>query len=145
MYIEVKRCKDDVLAEKLLDAASFYGSALLSRQMRPYIEIEIKILKTLRDDGQCSCEEYNMRDRPRGFSIAIADRLSEEEKLLTLAHEMVHVKQFAVGELNDDQTRWQKSKIAEDIPYLDLPWEVEARCLEYVLYDMYQQHINRQS
>ena len=52
--------------------------------------------------------------------------------LVTLAHEMVHVKQFARGELDSGLTRW-KSRSHANTEYADQPWEKEARKLQYKL------------
>jgi len=43
---------------------------------------------------------------------------------LTLAHEMVHVKQMASGKLKGRV--WNGKKVSKRTKYLDLPWEVQA-------------------
>jgi len=50
--------------------------------------------------------------------------------LSTLAHEMVHVKQFAKGELDPSMSRWKSNKYVDHIDYWDQPWEKEARRLQ---------------
>jgi len=50
-----------------------------------------------------------------------------------LAHEMVHVKQFALDELDASLTRWKSNKYCENMEYWDQPWEKEARKLEMKL------------
>jgi hypothetical protein len=50
----------------------------------------------------------------------------------TLAHELVHVKQFARGELNEQLTHW-KGRDHSDTEYWDQPWEKEARKLQHKL------------
>ena len=50
--------------------------------------------------------------------------------LSTLAHEMVHVKQFAKGELDPAMTRWKSNRYVDHIEYWDQPWEKEARRLQ---------------
>lgn len=143
MYVEIKRCKDQELSVKLEEAAAFYGSMVLSRQMNPYVEVEIKLLKSMRDYGFCMCTDLvNAHGKPRSFEIALKSTLSEEDMFKTLAHEMIHVRQFATGQLAEDHTRWCKIKIDEDTPYNDLPWEVEAVCMEVVLYANYTDWIN---
>jgi hypothetical protein len=53
---------------------------------------------------------------------------------------MVHVKQFAKGELNPANDKWKGESVDTDIvEYSDLPWEVEASSLEFVLYALYQE------
>ena len=53
--------------------------------------------------------------------------------LANLAHEMVHVKQFALEELDSNLTRWKSNKYCENIEYWDQPWEKEARKMEMKL------------
>ena len=50
--------------------------------------------------------------------------------LSTLAHEMVHVKQFAKGELDPGMSRWKSNRYVDHIEYWDQPWEKEARRLQ---------------
>lgn len=50
--------------------------------------------------------------------------------LSTLAHELVHVKQFARGELDFGLTRWKSKSNMGDVDYWDQPWEKEARKLQ---------------
>jgi hypothetical protein len=58
--------------------------------------------------------------------------------LSTLAHELVHVKQFARGELNESLTRW-KNKNHEKTEYWDQPWEKEARRLQNKLLEQFME------
>lgn len=62
----------------------------------------------------------------------------------TLAHEMVHVKQFARNELNDQLTFW-KGRNHSSTDYCDQPWEKEARRLQHKLvqeFDLNQEIYN---
>lgn len=70
--------------------------------------------------------------------VIIDNKLSIEKFLLTLAHEMVHVKQIAKGQYTSDYTRYgnirqywcgKKTKAK----YLDRPWEIEAYRRESIL------------
>jgi Zn-dependent peptidase ImmA (M78 family) len=53
-------------------------------------------------------------------------RLSEI--IRTVAHELVHVKQHAKGQLkqSDNHYIWMGKKIPKTVAYLDMPWEKEA-------------------
>lgn len=53
--------------------------------------------------------------------------------LSTLAHEMVHVKQFARGELDFAFAYWKSTRISENMEYWIQPWEKEARRLQHKL------------
>jgi len=74
----------------------------------------------------------------RELAIALDSRLSHEQLFCTLAHEMVHAKQYARGQLKiydkrngDFGFKWMGQRCDSD--YLDCPWEVEAFSRERVL------------
>ena len=54
----------------------------------------------------------------------------------TLAHEMVHVKQFAKGQLHTegDKNYWMGERVTHRVKYLDQPWEVEAFQRQEILF-----------
>ncbi len=74
-------------------------------------------------------------DNKREFDIEI-DRTQPMRKMLeTLAHEMVHVKQFARRELHPANDEWYgKTYNPKKIDYWDLPWEIEAHGRETGLF-----------
>lgn len=61
--------------------------------------------------------------------------------LSTLAHEMVHVKQFAKGELDSALTQWKSNKYCENIEYWDQPWEKEARRLQQRMVEVFDKEL----
>jgi hypothetical protein len=60
--------------------------------------------------------------------------------LSTLAHEMVHVRQFAKGELNSTMSQWKSNKYCDNIEYWDQPWEKEARRLQGKLVEEFEKN-----
>ena len=60
--------------------------------------------------------------------------------LSTLAHEMVHVRQFARGELNSNMSQWKSNKYCDNIEYWDQPWEKEARRLQGKLVEEFEKN-----
>lgn len=76
----------------------------------------------------------------REFEIEIEKDRPIDELLVTLAHEMVHLKQFATRELTSSHvpahiSRWQGREINENlVNYWDLPWEIEAHGRERGLF-----------
>jgi hypothetical protein len=54
----------------------------------------------------------------------------------TLAHEMVHVKQFAKGQFvtKGDKQFWMGKRVTKRVKYLDQPWEVEAFSKQEILF-----------
>ena len=71
---------------------------------------------------------HNKNGKPRHFIIEVNRYLNEKEKLMTIAHEMVHVKQFATLDLNEEMTYWRGRNVnAEKIPYIKKPWEKKIK------------------
>jgi hypothetical protein len=91
------------------------------------IEIDVVIRKMTGDAvGFCLC-----RDNNRDYEIEISNALTVKDFVMTLCHEMVHVKQFVRNEMTaDDRLIWKKKFISEDTAYYDLPWEKEAYAMQ---------------
>ena len=55
---------------------------------------------------------------------------------LTLAHEMVHVRQMAKGTLKtvNGATYWNGKKYSKKTPYLDQPWEQDAFARQEIIF-----------
>ena len=79
-------------------------------------------------------------DDTNTFEMDICHTMSLRKKLLTVAHEMVHVKQFTRKELTHTTKRAVKSwkgKNYHDSQYWDCPWEIEAYGRELGLFTMW--------
>ena len=77
---------------------------------------------------------------PVGKRLFILDVALYGNWLSTLAHEMVHVRQFARGELNSSLTQWKSNKYCDNIEYWDQPWEKEARRLQGKLVEEFEKN-----
>jgi hypothetical protein len=74
-------------------------------------------------------------DNNRQFEIELDRTLSQRKLLETLAHEMVHVKQYARRELHPVTDTWcGKTYNPDKVSYWDLPWEIEAHGREVGLF-----------
>ncbi len=62
---------------------------------------------------------------------------SVEEKMKTLAHELVHAKQYITGELQFDQWKGTPEANYLHLPYAETPWEEEAYRLQEYLYEKF--------
>lgn len=70
----------------------------------------------------------------REFEIEVNAKLSDEDLITTICHEMVHVKQYARKELHvDNKTTYESFD-----EYLDLWYEKEAREFEVFLREKYK-------
>ena len=124
--------------KKLREAIEFFASNLFTPQMKRHIDVRIRQRDLGTWHGFVSIEDYNVLNQPRSFVIELHKNDNQEEKLKTLAHELVHVRQYARNELNDEMNTWKGRKVDSDsIPYDDQPWEVEAINLGDELYELY--------
>lgn len=74
-------------------------------------------------------------DNKREFEIEADRRLRLRKLLETIAHEMVHVKQYARRELHPVNDTWcGKTYNPKKVSYWDLPWEIEAHGREVGLF-----------
>jgi hypothetical protein len=124
--------------KKHLKALDFFASKLITHQKRKHIEITVKYRKVIDELGTVYVDDYNVLGMPISFVIEVRQNDSEEEKLKTLAHEMVHVRQYIRGELNEEMSVWRGGKVdSDEIPYAEQPWEIEAESIAHKLYDEY--------
>jgi len=104
------------------------------------LEINITLKDFGKDDscGYCLATDDADPYRPREFDIEINKNLKLRRLLETIAHELVHVKQFARSELYESTVqgkhRWQGKWINKDLDYYDQPWEIEAHGREAGLF-----------
>ena len=122
MYIEGR------LTNLQKKAIHYFADKLFSYQLKRNLSVRVIIRrKPMEFYGLAEVISYNTSGRAREFNIEINGSLSVEDKISTLAHEMVHVKQYAYDELNSEMTMWRGKKVnAEKIPYAQQPWEIEA-------------------
>ena len=117
-------------------ALNYFASRLFSPQMIPNLHIRVKYKRNMGDMFGCVyIDDYNEKGNPRYFVMEIAKEDAMDVKLHTMAHEMIHVRQFVRGDLDEDMTRWKSRRVnADNIPYRELPWEIEANRLGEKLY-----------
>tara|TARA_Y100000782_G_C10028579_1_gene200082 strand:+ start:45 stop:470 length:426 start_codon:yes stop_codon:yes gene_type:complete len=105
----------------------------LVRMSSLYIYVVLKKLRGV--DGYCSMED----DTRRIFTIEIHKNLKLRQLIMTLIHEMVHVKQFARNEMDDFRVngryRWKSGSVPRNVTYYNMPWEKEALRLQEKLTD----------
>lgn len=131
------RCLDTALIRR---AARYYMSRLTG-QTFPDVDITIEFRDGLRE-YQAYCEPVASAYHPRKFNIVINTNLGPKRLLESLAHEMVHVKQYAKGELKDyvysNHVKWCGVKMlydeGDDDQYFESPWEIEAYGRQVGLY-----------
>lgn len=123
-------------------AIQYFADKLISKQMQRHISIRVYLTRYAANFGETHIVGYNEKDQPREFTLEIRSKLCEKEKLRTIAHEIVHVKQYLYKELNEQMTLWKGQKVDSDaIPYFKQPWEIEAHELGDKLYEEYMETV----
>jgi|TARA_B110000977_G_scaffold199020_1_gene285264 hypothetical protein len=94
------------------------------------LEVSVKLCKPKDALGYCL-----EADTKREFELEIDKTQSLRKLLETVAHEMVHVKQFARREMHPEKDEWYgKTYNPKKVSYWDLPWEIEAHGREVGLF-----------
>lgn len=128
----------------LTEACDYYVTRLLGYQLSREIVVVVKIRKNLmeQENSKADCIWDDDEDLPREFEIRLDADLTIMAMLRCLAHECVHVAQYASGKMKDTNsiqvTKWNGKKIdRRGIDYFDLPWELEAYGQETGLMDRF--------
>ena len=135
---------DDKLRVALYAMTSFAMAELIrSKRLRNNISINVH-LKHHEEDGEAMLEEYANRYRPREFKVIVDQHRAEIDDygrtrtntewghtiLRILAHELVHVKQYLVGDLSwrDKGMLWRGELFTPKYltEQLKTPYEIEA-------------------
>jgi hypothetical protein len=111
----------------------------MSKRMADSLLIRIEFIKDLDNQYDGDCEYVDEESRPKEFLIRVNDALKLSKKLRTICHEMVHVKQYATGEMKYMSrparfTKFQGMLYPDELEYWDSPWEIEAFGREPGLY-----------
>ena len=109
----------------------------LGNRLANNITIKIRFTKKLKNSnvfGSVIWEDDN--HRPREYDMELCDYIIDRTLYKVLAHEIVHIKQYATGDLKDltskaNYCKWKDELVQSEGrgsgSYFDLPWEVEAR------------------
>lgn len=146
MRIQIRGKNKKVSRNEFRYAVEWMLSMMMSKKLMSNLHIIIEFLqeKGLNGSTECLDVEY----KPRSFKVRVDPNLSRNHQLKTLAHELVHVKQFSMCEMrytkDHEMIKWHKQSInSDEMEYWDYPWEVEALGREYGIYLRYRKHILR--
>ena len=139
--VRIYGCKDLILRARFRRCVFFYLSRLLPKQKN--ILIRIFFSDSLHEDhdmiGSCLVDDHPSNRRHKKFTIHLDTSLNFIQMLVTLAHELIHVKQYATMQLsydykNSENTIWNKNVYGpEAFSYKECPWEIEAKKFEKIL------------
>ena len=127
--------------KKYIKSMAEYCCDMLMPRMKS-LDIEIHVKDFKKDDNYGYAWPVEDSLNPRSFELEINKDKRLRRVLETVAHEMVHVKQFARNELYEPSakqgSRWNgkwfspRQKCVKD--YWDQPWEIEAHGRECGLF-----------
>lgn len=148
MNIETFGSPISIHRDMAINALKFYSESLMSSRLHSKLSIRLffktNLIKTDGIEASCVWEDKNIRARE--FMVLVDSGLTKSNLLKSLAHETVHIKQYATGQLRHymyktPDTKWFDTFVDDTkIPYHKLPWEVEAWDLEPVLYRDFLKH-----
>jgi hypothetical protein len=114
------------------DVSCWFLNKFLPRH-KIHVEIVHRGLK--REGVYGYCDVLGDTYRPRHFQIELNTHMNEELYIKTLLHELTHLRQWVVGSLRFRSGKMYYDKeCVEDIEYINLPHEIEAREQEEILY-----------
>ena len=132
MILHVKGSNKAV--RKMVEMASwYYAERLMGKRLMGSLDLTINLKKNLLskegNEGSAIWDDDGVR--PREFTIELDSTVKIRNLLITLAHEMVHIKQWAKGEMYEyvksPMVRFHKTKFElDDTNYWEYPWEIEA-------------------
>jgi len=128
---------DNPKIKKFLDSLmpSFITQLGLTNSKRAVL---VKVTKDLDDDFQGATMNIEVADCMMVLLKAPkrVTPISMMEMATTLAHEMVHVKQLAKGQMRflpNEARIWKGKKYTKKTKYLDMPWELDAFSKQEIL------------
>jgi hypothetical protein len=145
MHLTITGTASKATNKQIADVVYFYAEYLMSDRLLRNLEIEIVLEDNLiRNEGdQAYCVDLSCSGPARDFEITVDAGLGKRALLIALAHELVHVKQYARGELkylsSKKLQRFQGKMYNPEFMYWERPWEIEAFGRELGLYTMFQQ------
>ena len=100
------------------------------------------------EEKDVACTEKANPDSKHSYLILLNREKNPTPSIMlsSLAHEMVHIKQFATGELVDNPSgktvKWMGKRVSvrDDDGYWTLPWEIEAYGRQPGLYARFCRH-----
>lgn len=140
MQISINGIRSKKTKKLVKKAAEFYATLLMTKRMVESIELNIEFRNKLDDDAEGYCQYLDNYGGVKSFEIELEKYNPIDSVLTTLAHEMVHLKQFATNELSNSHvpahiSKWQGRSVNEKlVDYWDLPWEIEAHGREKGLF-----------
>jgi len=146
MIIKIHSTNNKLSNDEMRYCLKYFSHYLLGKRLSNNITIEVfnmgpdKIYW-----GNCWIIDRDSNKLPRKFGINLYESKQKSKTIETIAHEMVHIKQFCRGDLKfnrPDGAMW-KGKVFSNTKVSDkaLPWEKECLRFEKPLKKKYLDHL----
>lgn len=139
--ITIRGPNENMTKREAMRATDFFAKQLLGRIYK-HVDIEVEFVRLRGMWGSCGVTTVH-NGKFRDFGIYVNSNLCKRNQIITIAHEMVHLKQFARGEfscLGPNKYIWKNRVLRlSDEKYLSFPWEKEAYAKEKMLYELYKE------
>ena len=127
MKLRIYNCPDSDFKPYVEEAFTFYATQLVpDKRIYKNCQVTINFKNNLDEYGYASITGRNTKKQPRKFLIELHSGIGARGILMTLAHEMVHVKQYIYNETDENLSMWRGKYIGPDVDYWDHPWELDA-------------------
>jgi hypothetical protein len=131
MNVKIYGCPEKAFKPYVERSVQFFADLLISKKMQENVGIKIRFVKKLDVYGYAEVDGHNASRKPRKFIITVHSGLGARPTIETIAHEMVHVRQFVYGHINETLDKWYDLKEDfNEVDYWFKPWEIEAHGLE---------------
>lgn len=150
MVIDIFGKPENISKKEVLYAAKFFAECMTGPRLSKNLDLMITFNKLKEAEGYCFPVDDYEKNGPRTFEIEIDKVMGRKDILRVLAHEIVHVKQYARKELKKlegNVASWNGKTLrvtGDHIQYLFLPWEIEAFGTERALVVAYLTHLKQQ-
>lgn len=126
--VTLEGIKNDEASEEILEASFFFIRELLPKCRK----LEVNVFF----DPIGAYDAFVERLDDRHYEIYVNPRRKKTRQLISLAHEFVHIKQYVLNEMSDDDNGiiWKGMLYEQDKIYEVIPWEDEAYTREEELY-----------
>lgn len=144
MDISISGKYDKMSRKEIKYMIDFFAKVLLGNRLSKNCSIDI-VFEPMGTKFCGFCTPLEDVKKPRLFELEVNSKMSRKMVMRTLAHEMVHVMQFARNTFRildeDDKYKW-KGKVMKmkRERYFHMPWEKEAHQSEDFLLEFYSQH-----
>lgn len=143
MRIRTRGIPNSITRSLCKESVKFYANELLGTRLAKNVSVTL-IFEDLPTIVNALCQWEDDNHKCRSFIVILNKKMNKKTTLIALAHEMVHIKQYARGELKDylrnNNVKWRGKVFCLDkVEYWSSPWEKEAYKKDKLLYEKFKQ------